>query len=377
MSNKQLPDPILITRPAALHRLAEALYHERILAVDTESNSLYAYQEQVCLIQFSTSDHDFLVDPLSLEDLSPLAPVFSSARIEKVFHAAEYDLICLKRDFDFEFANLFDTMLAARILGKEAIGLGSMLESVFGVQVDKRHQRANWGQRPLPSDLLHYAQLDTHYLIRLRDQLRAELVQKGLLVLAEEDFSRMCSVDERLADEKPDSCWRISGATDLAPQKASVLQELCRYRDQAARAANRPLFKVIGDKTLLQIAEQRPATLDELGRVPGMTRRQIERHGKALLAAVRRGNQATPIYPPHNRRPDNGFLDRLDALRNWRKSTARKMGVNSDVVLPRDLLHAVASSNPGRPEELEQVLSDVPWRYEHFGEQILRTVRGR
>jgi ribonuclease D len=375
MSNENLPDPILITRPAALHRLAEALHRERFLAVDTESNSLYAYQEQVCLIQFSTTSRDFLVDPLSLDDLSPLGPIFSSPRIEKVFHAAEYDLICMKRDFDFEFANLFDTMLAARILGREAIGLGAMLEGEFGVRVDKRNQRANWGQRPLPANLLRYAQLDTHYLIVLRDRLQAELVKNNLQVLAQEDFKRICRVDERLVEGKPDDCWRISGAVDLPAQKASVLQELCRYRDQAARAANRPLFKVIGDKTLLHIAEKSPSNLADLAKIPGMTTRQVERHGRAILRAVRSGSQSAPIYPPHNQRPDNGFLDRLEALRDWRKRTARKMGVSSDVILPRDLLHAVASSNPTHPKELERVLRDVPWRYEHFGAQILEAVR--
>jgi ribonuclease D len=139
------------------------------VAVDTESNSLFAYREQVCLVQFSTTQADFLVDPLALADLTPLAPLFADPKIEKVFHAAEYDLLCLKRDFGFSFANLFDTMLAGRILGRKEIGLGAMLEAFYGVQADKRHQRANWGQRPLPAPLLEYATLDTHYLIPLRD----------------------------------------------------------------------------------------------------------------------------------------------------------------------------------------------------------------
>jgi len=375
MSNEQLPDPILITRQRALHRLAEALLHEPILAVDTESNSLYAYQEQVCLIQFSTTENDFLVDPLSLDDLSPLGPVFSSPRIEKVFHAAEYDLICLRRDYGFEFSNLFDTMLAARMLGREAIGLGAMLANGFGVRVDKRNQRANWGKRPLPGNLLRYAQIDTHYLIPLRNRLLEELKRKDLVALAEEDFTRICAVDGRMPEVKADDCWRINGATDLPAQKAAILQELCRYREQTAQAINRPLFKVMGDKTLLQIAERAPASLGELEQIHGMTSRQVERHGKAILSAVRRGSKAPPIYPPHHSRPDEAFLDRVESLRNWRKGTARKMGVNSDVVLPRELLYAVASSNPEQPEELERVLSEVPWRYEHFGFQILAAMR--
>jgi ribonuclease D len=161
-----------------------------------------------------------------MEDLSALKPVFGNPAIEKVFHAAEYDLICLKRDFGFEIANLFDTMAASRILGYEAVGLGSMLEAHFGIKVDKRQQRANWGQRPLPAELLNYASLDTHYLIQLRNILKEKLNERGLWLLAEEDFQRMAALqaiegngggEERVVDP-----WRINGAHDLRPQRAAV-----------------------------------------------------------------------------------------------------------------------------------------------------------
>lgn len=367
-----LPDPIFISRPAALERLARQLAQEPILAVDTESNSLYAYQEQVCLVQFSTRTRDYLVDPLALVDLEPLAPIFASPRIEKVFHAAEYDLICLKRDFGFEFKNLFDTMLAARILGRAEIGLGSMLESEFNIAVDKRFQRANWGERPLPRELMAYARLDTHFLIPLRNRMRAELHEKGLWGLATEDFARVCRVNGRTNDHRPGDCWRIRGALDLTPQQAGVLQELCRYRDQAARVANRPLFKVMSDQTLFNLAQSCPSNLHELGQVRGMTPRQVNRHGRGVLAAVERGLQNGPVYPPRPARPDERFLERVDRLRNWRKTTAQKMGVNSDVVLPRELLYGLAEHNPARPEDLAEFLSETPWRLEHFGEQILK-----
>lgn len=375
MSAQPLPDPILITRPAALQRLARELSRESIIAVDTESNSLYAYQERVCLIQFSTGEQDFLVDPLSLEDLSPLAPIFKSAQIEKVFHAAEYDLICMERDFGFQFSNLFDTMVAARILGWDAIGLGSILEAEFGERVDKRFQRANWGQRPLPNHLLSYARLDTHYLIPLRERMYTALQEKGLWPLAVEDFNRMSAADGRGNGNKTEDCWRVSGASDLPAQNAAVLKELCRYRDQVARSIDRPLFKVIGDKTLLEIAAQCPASMDDLAQVDGMTAGQINRHGRGLLGAVERGLGAEPIYPPRSHRPDDRTLERLEALRIWRKTTARKLGVNSDVILPRDLLYAVAVQNPRCYEDLETVLHQVPWRMEHFGGEILDTVR--
>ncbi len=371
MPEEKLSDPILITRPPALYRLARELLREPIVAVDTESNSLYAYREQVCLVQFSTPQTDFLVDPLALEDLSPLGRVFADEGIEKVFHAAEYDVICLKRDFGFEFSNLFDTMVAARILGRGAVGLGSMLEEAFGVKLNKRFQRANWGARPLSAELMSYARLDTHYLIQLRDRLMAELLEENLWNLAQEDFNRLTQVNGRSNGNETASCWRVAGAYDLHPQKASVLQHLCDYRDQVARRQNRPLFKVMGDKTLISIASSLPESREQLREIPGMNQRQIEKHGEGVLEAVREGLQDKPISPPHNPRPADDYLERLEQLKDWRKRTARKLGVESDVVLPRDLLLAIVERNPGRRSDLAEVLEGAPWRLEHYGDQIL------
>ncbi len=386
MKATALAAPILITRPDDLRKLVNRLAQLSIVAVDTESNSLFAYREQVCLVQFSTGEADYLVDPLALGDLSPLGPIFSSPQIEKVFHAAEYDVLCLRRDYGFEFARLFDTMVASRILGREAVGLGSMLQEMFNVRVDKRFQRADWGERPLPKDALDYARMDTHYLIELRHRLRAELEQYNLLALAEEDFARLANykADENgasngtLANGDPAAvCWRISGAYDLQPQQAAVLLELCRYREKSAQAANRPRFKVIGDQTLKAIAEQTPTRLEDLQHVPGMTSGQVRRHGKHLLEAVQYGLQSDPFYPPRNPRPNERYLHRMEALRHWRKEAADKMGVQSDVILPRDLLHSLAENAPQDKAALAALLWEVPWRLERFGAQILDILNER
>jgi len=371
MDLSDLPKPTLIAHSQELRNLKDNLARESILAVDTESNSLFAYQERVCLIQFSTTKKDYLVDPLAIDDLSLLAPIFASKRIEKIFHAAEYDVIMLKRDFGFRFENLFDTMLAARILGWDEQGLGSILKNEFGVRLNKRYQRANWGKRPLPVDMQTYAQLDTHYLIPLRNKLRAELKSNGRWTLAQEDFHRLQDINGREPANGNEFCWRIKGAYDLSPQQAAVLQELCTYREGVAKSIDRPLFKVIGDHTLFAIATQCPTDLEALGTLPGMTRKQVRRHGKELLAAVQRGLQADPVYPPRHRRPSERYLARVEGLRSWRKMVAREMGVSSDVILPRDLLIEIATQNPKRETELAHVLEQVPWRMEKFGDEIL------
>jgi ribonuclease D len=369
-----LRSPILITRPPALRQLVERLAAEPVLAVDTESNSLFAYRERVCLIQFSTPREDLLVDPLALDDLSALGSLFSNPKIEKIFHAAEYDLITLKRDFNFEFANLFDTMLAARILGWEEIGLGSILKNEFGVQLDKRFQRANWGRRPLPSDMLAYARLDTHYLIPLSMRLKAELKARRRWELAQEDFNRLRYVNGRDPDEQPEAPWRIRGAFDLDPGQAAVLKELSLYREQVAQASDRPVFKVIGDQALVAIAATAPQDFDALRRTLALSENQLQRYGEEVLGAVQRGLEAEPLHPPRFRRPDDDYVLRLEALRAWRKKAAQKMQVKSDVVLPRDLLYSIAARNPGSEKELAELLTQVPWRLEQFGEQILATL---
>ncbi len=381
MDSPKLAAVDLIIRAAELDALAEKLGQVDTVAVDTESNSLYAFHERVCLIQFSTVREDFLVDPLSVLDLSAIRPLFEDGRIEKIFHAAEYDLLCLRRDFGFEVRNLFDTMIAARILGRNGIGLGALLEAEFGVRLNKRYQRANWGQRPLPDDLLDYARLDTHYLIALKERLKAELERRNLMALAQEDFRRLAdsTLDESVIEpiaERPLDCWRISGVRDLSPQQAAVLQELCKYREEIARQLDRPRFKVMNDHTLLAIAAQTPNTLELLGHLPGMSAGQVRRHGRQLLQAVKRGLEAEPVFPTRHARPDAAYSERLEALRNWRKKAGLRMKVPSDVVLPKDLMCELAQEAPRSRGELERAMQSAPWRLEHFGEAILKTLNG-
>ena len=374
-----LPEPSWIDRPQQLVDMSQVLARQPILAVDTESNSLHAYQEQVCLIQFSTREIDYLVDPLALDDITQLGELFANPAIEKVFHAAEYDVICLKRDFGFRFANLFDTMAAGRILGREAVGLAAMMEEAFGISLDKHYQRANWGQRPLSAAMKSYARMDTHYLVALRDRLKDELVAAGRWELAEEDFNRLCAVNghnghSNSNDESPSAFWRISGIQDLSPHQLSVMRELYEYRDEQARLTNQPQFKILSNQVLLEVAQTCPHYIQELRLLPSISDLQIRRHGKALLEAVRRGAQAPPLERPSPRRTEEQVKIRLEQLRNWRKKAGKEMGVESDVVLPRDVLYTIAIANPCSMEDLAKTMQSIPWRYKRFGREIFKAL---
>lgn len=364
----------LVTDARALDTLADKLARHKLLAVDTESNSLHAFREQVCLIQFS-SEEDYLVDPLALDGLSPLGPLFANPGIEKIFHAAEYDLMVLQRDYGFEFANLFDTMLAARILGHKRVGLGNMLEEEFGIKLTKKFQRANWGKRPLSKAMLDYARLDTHFLIELRHKLKSELERSGRWPLAEEDFKRLPHTVLEPPDQDHSDIWRIKGAYKMGRPETAILQKLAEYRARKAEQLDVPLFKVMGDSTLSAIAEARPKSLDDLQGIPGMSPGQIKRHGKAILRAVTEGaHAAAPVRP--KRGPYNeAYAERLEALREWRKQAARRVELESDVVLPRDLMESVAQANPRNAEALAELLAEVPYRLGRYGDEIMKALK--
>ena len=374
MLPEPLPAPVLVADPAALQQLVEILADEPAIGVDTESNSLFAYRERVCLVQFSTPTEDYILDPLAVPDLSALAPLFADPARQKIFHAAEYDVICLKRDYNFQFANLFDTMVAARTLGWPQLGLGALLEAHFGVKMNKRFQRADWGQRPLTGDLLDYARLDTRFLVRLRDLLGAELLAQGRLPEAQEEFARLERVAGAANGVNPNAFWRVNGARDLAPGQAAVLRELYEYREQQAERADRPPFKVMSDQTLLEIARAAPTSLADLEGVPGMTPQQIRRHGANLLKAVRRGQSGPPARPPHYEREPDSVRERYDLLHQWRKRKAQARGVESDVIISRDALRELARTAPRTLAELEQIEHLGPWRREAYGQEILEII---
>ena len=366
---KLLP-PTWVATAEALQNMITSLEKEPSIAVDTESNSLYAYQEQVCLIQFSTPSEDFLLDPLALPDLSNLAPLFANPDIEKIFHAAEYDVICLARDFDFEFNNLFDTMIAARILGYDGVGLGKLLDKKFNVEVDKKFQKANWGKRPLSGEMLNYARLDTHYLIALRALLKKELQEKERWTLAQEDFELATSLNGSSHREQVAIWERVGGRTKLNSRQATVLNEVCLAREEIAAKMDRPTFKVISNKLLVRLAENTPRNRQELSE-SGMTPHQISRFGNAFLRAVKRGLQADLVKPTRHQRPSDAYMLRVDRLRNWRKEKAKNIGVESDIVLPRTLMEEIAKENPRNEEELAVIMQKAPWRLAQYGSEIL------
>jgi len=369
----KLPPPILVQTHAAWRECLVQLRRSSSLAIDTESNSLHAYREQVCLIQISTLDQDYIIDPLCLPDLDGLGELMADPTVEKVFHAAEYDILCLKRDFAYTFVNLFDTMLASRILGWRKNGLAAILAQEFGVRADKRYQRANWGRRPLPPEQIAYAQMDTHYLLPLRDKMAVDLEAAGWSAAARESFARMAKVTPSPRTSDSNGFWRLlNGRPQLTPQQHAVLRELYFFRDREAQRRDLPPFKILGDQTLVELTEALPHYPDEMQGIHGLTPRVASRYASKLIRAIKRGMRAEhPKPPPHRARPPSVELARFDALRAWRREVATGRGVESDIIASKKALWELAHCNPRTTAELESIKSLDVWQRNEYGQELI------
>ena len=282
--------------------------------------------------------------------------------------------MCLRRDFNFTFCNLFDTMWAARILGWQRVGLGDILQEQFSITLDKKWQRHNWGKRPIEPAALAYAQFDTHFLLRLRDVQLRELQQLDRLAEAREVFSDLSTAKYNGHEFTPDDIWSIKGVWDLDGRAHAILRQLVILRDREARRQNRPAFKVIGDRTLLQIAARAPRTLDEMRGIDGMTAGQQQRYGAALLEAVARGRKDAVPAPPHRTQIDPEVSARYEALRAWRRQVAAQRGVEPDVIVSNAVLMEIAQRRPRTLEQLPALPWFGEWRRNAYGPALLQVI---
>lgn len=370
-----LPPAIYISSTSALRAIIPQLANQPFLSVDTESNSLYAYREQVCLIQISTRTDDYIIDPLTIDDMSALLPVFADARIEKIFHAVEYDIMGLKRDFGMAINNIFDTMLAARICGYRQVGLNNLLEAHLGIKLDKRHQRDDWGMRPLPADSLQYAQMDTHYLSMLRNDLYDELVRQQRLDEARDAFAELPLIEPPSLEFDPEGYWRIGKPRHFTRRQMAILRELYLWRENTAAQRDCPPFKVMGNDTLAELAQSTPRTLEDMKGIRGISPNVLRRYGNILLEHINTGLQAKlPQQPSQQRLTPPDVVERYTALREWRKARANERGVDSDVIVSKNVLWALAEEAPRSLDDLQNIPGIGPWRLDMYGSELLEVL---
>lgn len=373
-----MADYEVIETRADLDALAQDLLSEKVLAFDTEADSFYHYFDKTCLVQVATRRQIYLIDPLAIggpAELAPLAPVFASPDIRKIFHAAEYDIFVLKRDCSFQFANLFDTMISAQLLGYPSVGLAGLAERHFDVKLPKDEQRSDWSRRPLTPKQLSYAASDVLYLISLAEKLGKELREAKRRRWAQEEFETLTHREwpEREFDDL--GYLRIKGARKLDPKGLAILRDLFLVRDSRAREMDRPPFKILGNRTLLEIAERRPSKLAELAEIKGITDLLIRRLGREVMAAVRNGPKTEHGPIPRvqgngRRRMDRHAERRLLALKQWRTARAAEVKMDPGVLCPNSALEAIAWRDPQSGRDLEELPELKRWFVREFGNEI-------
>lgn len=374
LSSQQAGACEIVTDPARLAAVASLAGRETEIAVDLEMDSLHHYQEKICLIQLSTRTESWLIDPLALKDLSPLAAPLGNPRIVTVMHGADYDIRSLHRDFGIEVNNLFDTMIASRFLGITEFGLAALLKARFGIELNKKYQKADWSRRPLTPEMCAYAAADTTDLLPLYDQLRDELREKGRLAWLEEECRLVCQA--RVAEKEGPLFLSCKGAGKLKGRSLAILEGLLQLRDRQARELDRPAFKVMSAETLLEAAEKRPRTIAELSGIKGMTPGQIQRHGDSILATLASAllipEGELPRFPRQRRdEPAPGTSERLKRLKSWRQECSRGLGLEPGVVAPNWLLEAVADARPVSLAALDTIAGMRGWQKGLYGRDLI------
>jgi ribonuclease D len=350
------------------------------LALDTEGASFHRYVDRIYLLQLSTRDRSAIIDPLPIGTPARLGALVQDESVEVVFHDADYDLRLLHQDYGWRVTRIFDTRIAAQLLGLKAFGLAALLERYFGVKLDKKHQRADWSLRPLTPSMLDYAAQDTRYLLDLKDRLKEELERAGRYAWAAEEFGRLTGTRWEPEDESQ-AFMKIKGARDLTRRELAVLRELVPWRERVAAQLDRATFRVMSNEAMLDVSRAGPRTREALVAVRGVARGLVEARGQELLEAIERGlavpEAELPRFPKGQRwEKDPEFENRFLALKGVRDAAAERLELDPGVLCSRERLEAVARLNPRTVAELVGVPELRRWQVGVLGEALVQALAG-
>lgn len=350
------------------------------VAIDTEGASFHKFVDRIYLIQLSTADRHAIIDPLPIDAPAALGAMLEDPGTEVVFHDADYDLRLLHQDYGWQVRSIFDTRVAAQLLGISSFGLAALLEKYFGVKLDKKHQRADWSMRPLTAGMLDYAAQDTMHLLELRDLLAGELKQKGRWSWAEEEFLRLEGT--RWPVEEPGSAFmRVKGARDLARRELALLRELVNWRDALALKLDKANFRVVGNDVLLEVAHLAPSDRDTLGKIKGMPRGIVERAGDEVLACVKRGlavpEAELPKFAKSKRfARDPDFDTKVGRLKSARDDAAKRLELDPGVLCSRDRMESISRVVPKSVDELRAMGELRGWQVDELGAAFVAALKG-
>lgn len=378
---------IHVEQPADAEALAEDLNRSRRIALDCEAAGFHRYSDQLCLLQISTAAATYIVDPLTFDPSEVLRPPLEDPDVEIVMHGADFDLRLLKRDLDIRLRGLFDTQIAAALLGAEALGLAALLEGRFDVVLSKKYQRADWAERPLTDGMLQYAAADTHHLFALADELKGEVEAAGRSHWVTEECRALedAAFIELDDEEAPDPITRVKGARDLSARQVTALRLALEWRDEIARKRDKALFRVVGDGPLIQAVAANPQSREELADIKGFPGGLARNQGRDLVRILRSvvdlpEDDLRP-YPSRRRdgpgRPTPEVEALADALKAVRNARADALGVARGTLLSNAVLLEVARAAPTDVEALHAIAGMRRWKADAVGEELLGVIRKR
>ena len=368
--------PLLLADDSALKDFVDELKEQACVALDTEAASYHRYVDRIYLIQISSASRTAIVDPLAVTNLKPIGRLLADPSVEVVFHDADYDLRVLDRDYGFRAKRLFDTRIAAQLLGEPSVGLGPLLDKYFSVKVNKKLQRADWSRRPLTPEMITYAASDTAYLISLRDKLRQSLDRQGRVSWAEEEFKRLETIRWTSNGGNGQGFLKVKNAKSLAPKALAVLRSVYQWREAKAASLDRAPFRVLGNDALAALARSAPTTLRRLRSVNGVPASSARRYGEELIQAVQQGLD-TPAdeYPKIERtkRPkvSRTAQQRVERLKSLRRRAAADLGMEVGVLCPNGTLQAIALAGPTTAKDLRSIADLKRWQCEALGPAAL------
>ena len=342
-----------IATAAQLAELVKKIEAQDRVGVDTEADSLHSYREKLCLLQISLAGADYIVDPLAAVDLALLSAVLAEKEI--VLHGADFDLRLLRRSLNFTARRIFDTVIAARLLGIRQFSLAAMVERYFKVKLAKGSQKANWGRRPLPKRMLEYAGNDTHYLLPLADRLETELQHLGRLDWFQQTCQRAIELAAVSRTRDEDEMWRVSGSGALHGRAAAVLRALWQWREQEAAQADRPPFHILQNEELVRAAQSFAS--EKVPDYRHFSPRRREAFRKAAQSALQLPEAEWPVSRRRlGTRPTAETVRRSEELRRRRDRAAKELDLEPAFVAARATLDAIAA------DETRASALLVPWQ---------------
>jgi ribonuclease D len=375
---------IHIRSSAEVGQVQEDLASAARFALDCEAAGFHRYSDRLCLVQLTVGPRTYVIDPLAFDISDLLRGPLEGTEPRVVMHGADFDLRLLSRDLGIRLRGLVDTQIYAALAGEKSLGLQSLLESRLGVTLSKKYQRADWAERPLSDAMLAYAANDTRYLEQLVDLLGEELDALGRRAWAEEECRALETVADEPQDEgePEDPVVRVKGARDLSPRQVTALREALAWRDEIAQEKDRALFRVVGDKPLVEAVARRPRRAEELREIRGFPKDLARTHGKDLVkrlnAVADLPDDALVPYPrgvrtgPGRPLPEEEVL--IERIKSVRNATAKALDLPRGTVLANAVIAGIARAAPSSFDELLEVDGMRRWKVELLGERVLEAV---